>query len=97
MVTLDGEVKGQHAGLMYYTIGQRQGLGIGGGGDSQEPWFVVGKDLATNTLYVGQGFHHPALYATSLDASEIHFTTNEPMPKNSSVQRNSVIVSKTFL
>ncbi|MGC2984945.1 tRNA 2-thiouridine(34) synthase MnmA [Enterococcus faecium] len=81
MVTLDGEVKGQHAGLMYYTIGQRQGLGIGGGGDSQEPWFVVGKDLATNTLYVGQGFHHPALYATSLDASEIHFTTNEPMPK----------------
>ena len=81
MVTLDGEVKGQHAGLMYYTIGQRQGLGIGGGGDSQEPWFVVGKDLATNTLYVGQGFHHPALYATSLDASQIHFTTNEPMPK----------------
>ncbi|OWW62934.1 thiouridylase [Enterococcus hirae 67-03-C5] len=81
MVTLDGEVKGQHAGLMYYTIGQRQGLGIGGGGASQEPWFVVGKDLATNTLYVGQGFHHPALYATSLDASEIHFTTNEPMPK----------------
>lgn len=43
MVTLNGEVKGQHAGLMYYTIGQRQGLGIGGGGDSQEPWFVVGK------------------------------------------------------
>ena len=81
MVTLDGEVKGQHAGLMYYTIGQRQGLGIGGGGASQEPWFVVGKDLATNTLYVGQGFHHPALSATSLDASEIHFTTNEDMPK----------------
>ncbi|MCQ4504088.1 tRNA 2-thiouridine(34) synthase MnmA, partial [Vibrio parahaemolyticus] len=81
MVTLDGEVKGQHAGLMYYTIGQRQGLGIGGGGASQEPWFVVGKDLATNTLYVGQGFHHPALYATSLDESEIHFTTNEHMPK----------------
>ena len=81
MQTLDGEVMGEHIGLMYYTIGQRQGLGIGGGGDSQEPWFVVGKDLATNTLYVGQGFHHPALYATSLDASEIHFTTNEPMPK----------------
>ena len=73
MVTLDGEVKGQHAGLMYYTIGQRQGLGIGGGGDSQEPWFVVGKDLATNTLYVGQGFHHPALYATS-SVSYTHLT-----------------------
>ncbi|WP_461198778.1 tRNA 2-thiouridine(34) synthase MnmA [Enterococcus sp. N249-2] len=77
MVTLDGEVKGQHDGLMYYTIGQRQGLGIGGGGATQEPWFVVGKDLATNTLYVGQGFHHPALYADRLEASQIHFTTAE--------------------
>src|SRR5699024_9797468 len=80
MVTLDGEVKGQHDGLMYYTIGQRQGLGIGGGGKSQEPWFVVGKDLATNTLFVGQGFDHPALYADRLDASDIHFTTNEAKP-----------------
>ncbi|WEG73126.1 tRNA 2-thiouridine(34) synthase MnmA [Vagococcus intermedius] len=74
MVTEDGEVKGQHAGLMYYTIGQRQGLGIGGGGKTQEPWFAIGKDLKTNTLYVGQGFHHPLLYATHLDASEMHFT-----------------------
>ncbi|MBL1223939.1 tRNA 2-thiouridine(34) synthase MnmA [Enterococcus sp. BWR-S5] len=81
MVTEDGEIKGQHDGLMYYTIGQRQGLGIGGGGKTQEPWFVIGKDLATNTLYVGQGFHHPTLYATHLDASEIHFTTNSERPK----------------
>lgn len=80
MVTLEGEVKGQHDGLMYYTIGQRQGLGIGGGGKTQEPWFVVGKDLATNTLYVGQGFHHPALYADHLDASDIHFTTTQEQP-----------------
>lgn len=58
MVTEEGEIKGQHDGLMYYTIGQRQGLGIGGGGKTQEPWFVIGKDLTTNTLYVGQGFHH---------------------------------------
>ena len=78
MVTLDGQVKGDHAGLMYYTIGQRQGLGIGGGqGESSEPWFVVGKELATNTLLVGQGFHHEHLYATSLEASDIHFTNNE--------------------
>ncbi|MDT2829420.1 tRNA 2-thiouridine(34) synthase MnmA [Vagococcus carniphilus] len=78
MVTLDGQVKGDHAGLMYYTIGQRQGLGIGGGqGESSEPWFVVGKELATNTLLVGQGFHHEHLYATSLEANDIHFTTNE--------------------
>ena len=55
MKTLDGEVKGEHFGLMNYTIGQRRGLGIGGDAKSNEPWFVVGKDLATNTLLVGQG------------------------------------------
>ena len=81
MVTLDGVDMGGHDGLMYYTIGQRQGLGIGGTGNGNEPWFVVGKDLATNTLYVGQGFHNPALYADALDASAIHFTFNAPMPK----------------
>src|SRR5699024_2633520 len=52
MKTLAGEVKGEHDGLMYYTIGQRQGLGIGGAG---EPWFVVGKNLEENVLYVEQG------------------------------------------
>ena len=82
MVTLDGDVKGDHAGLMYYTIGQRQGLGIGGGkGENSEPWFVVGKELETNTLLVGQGFHHEHLYATSLEASEVHFTVETPMEK----------------
>lgn len=74
MVTLDGKVMGEHAGLMYYTIGQRHGLGIGGGGELDEPWFVIGKDLKTQTLYVGQGFHHPQLYADYLEASDVHFT-----------------------
>ena len=46
MKTLDGEVKGEHFGLMNYTIGQRRGLGIGGDAKSNEPWFVVGKDLS---------------------------------------------------
>ena len=50
------EVKGKHDGLMYYTIGQRQGLGIGGAG---EPWFVVGKNLEENILYVEQGDNNP--------------------------------------
>lgn len=81
MMTLDGEVKGDHAGLMYYTIGQRQGLGIGGGGDSNDPWFVIGKDLETQTLYVGQGFHHPDLYSDYLEASDLHFTVDTPMPR----------------
>ncbi|EUJ23114.1 tRNA-specific 2-thiouridylase MnmA [Listeria grandensis FSL F6-0971] len=55
MKTLGGKVMGKHDGLMYHTIGQRHGLGIGGDGD---PWFVVGKDLANNVLFVEQGFHH---------------------------------------
>ncbi|MCG3399063.1 tRNA 2-thiouridine(34) synthase MnmA [Staphylococcus massiliensis] len=70
MVTLDGEVKGKHTGLMYYTIGQRHGLGIGGDGD---PWFVVGKNLDDNVLYVEQGFHHDALYSDYLIASDVSF------------------------
>ena len=76
-MTLDGREMGEHMGLMYYTIGQRQGLGIGGtAGTSNEPWFVIGKDQATQTLYVGQGYHHDNLYSEYLEASEIHFTTD---------------------
>ncbi|MBA8771646.1 MULTISPECIES: tRNA 2-thiouridine(34) synthase MnmA [Staphylococcus] len=70
MQTLTGEKKGQHTGLMYYTIGQRHGLGIGGDG---EPWFVVGKNLEQNILYVEQGFHHDALYSDYLIASDVSF------------------------
>lgn len=77
MMTLDGRVMGEHMGLMYYTIGQRQGLGIGGtAGTSNEPWFVIGKDQTTQTLYVGQGYHHDNLYSEYLEASEVHFTTD---------------------
>lgn len=80
MMTLDGIEMGTHAGLMYYTIGQRGGLGIGGqhGQNDSQPWFVVGKDLANNILYVGQGFHHEHLYSTSLTASQLSFTHDMP-------------------
>ncbi|MFD1483742.1 tRNA 2-thiouridine(34) synthase MnmA [Lacticaseibacillus baoqingensis] len=77
MMTTDGTVMGHHDGLMYYTIGQRSGLGIGGNSENSEPWFVVGKDLAKNVLYVGQGFNNPHLMATSLDASGMNFFTGQ--------------------
>ena len=75
MHTLEGEVKGHHDGLMYYTLGQRQGLGIGGAG---EPWFVVAKDLDKNILYVGQGYHHPALYSHGLVAENVSWINYKP-------------------
>lgn len=78
METFDGQVMGQHDGLMYYTLGQRHGLGIGGDG---EPWFVLGKDLQRNVLYVGQGFHHDALYSTALSAVKMNFTTDKELPQ----------------
>lgn len=69
MVTPDGRIVGRHDGLAYYTIGQRQGLGIGGAG---EPWFVAGKDMAANRLLVVQGHDHPLLLqgrAVAMDLS----------------------------
>ncbi|MBC1456583.1 tRNA 2-thiouridine(34) synthase MnmA [Listeria newyorkensis] len=76
MKTLDGKVMGKHDGLMYHTIGQRHGLGIGGDGD---PWFVVGKDLANNVLFVEQGFHHDSLYSDSLVATDMSFVSDRPV------------------
>lgn len=80
MQTLDGEVKGTHDGLMYYTIGQRHGLGIGG---SREPWFVVGKNLKDNILYVAQGFDNELLYSDAIIATNVNWVSdrkpNEPI------------------
>jgi tRNA-uridine 2-sulfurtransferase len=79
MRTLSGEYKGRHEGLMYYTIGQRHGLGIGGSGTG-EPWFVVGKDLEKNILYVEQGANHPSLYSQGLFASDVHWVSEREKP-----------------
>jgi tRNA-uridine 2-sulfurtransferase len=69
MRTPEGRRVGAHQGLMYYTLGQRQGLGIGGSRDgSGAPWFVVGKDLNANTLIVAQGHDHPMLLSHALSA-----------------------------
>jgi tRNA-specific 2-thiouridylase len=70
--TTGGTVLGRHHGLMFYTVGQRQGLGIGGqrqGGG--EPWYVAAKDLANNRLVVVQGRDHVALYREQLTATNL--------------------------
>jgi tRNA-specific 2-thiouridylase len=77
--TPDGEQLGEHTGLMFHTIGQRQGLGIGGRrGGSGEPWYVAGKDLEHNTLIVVQGRDHPALFHRRLRAASPHWIAGEP-------------------
>ena len=70
--SLEGEFLGRHQGLMYHTIGQRQGLGIGGLADHDDaPWYVVGKDLERNVLLVAQGNDNPALFKPALFAREV--------------------------
>lgn len=80
MVTPDGEKVGRHDGLMYYTLGQRRGLGIGGRGDGRS-FFVVDKDLKKNQLIVAQGEDHPLLYSRAAMASQATFI-GEPLPEN---------------
>ncbi len=79
ITTADGEVIGEHSGLMYYTIGQRQGLGIGGLQNYDDrPWFVAEKDLATNALIVVQGTDNPALFKPSLVAGQLNWLRSPP-------------------
>ena len=73
-----GKVIGTHDGLMYYTLGQRRGLGIGGRSDGTgESWFVIGKDLSRNLLIVQQG-EHDELFSTSLDAESVNWIAGAP-------------------
>lgn len=74
----EGRVIGRHDGLMFHTIGQRQGLGIGGPG---EPWFVVDKDVGSRKLIAVQGKHHPLLYASALTFSELTTISGKPISK----------------
>lgn len=78
--TETGEIIGQHQGLMYYTIGQRKGIGIGGLKTSaDEPWYVLEKDLARNVLIVGQGHDNPRLLTSSLVCSQLHWVARHVM------------------
>jgi tRNA-uridine 2-sulfurtransferase len=72
--TTDGKTVGTHDGVWYYTLGQRQGLGIGGiKGTSEEPWYVVGKEISKNILYITQGHDHPLLFSQSLRTKNAHW------------------------
>jgi tRNA-specific 2-thiouridylase len=74
----DGQHIGRHQGLMYYTLGQRKGLGIGGQAGAEEtPWFVVAKDLKRNRLVVAQGHDHPMLLAPGLEAGQLHWIADK--------------------
>ena len=86
-----GRVIGHHVGLSFYTLGQRQGLGIGGlkqkgaqrGGGEHAPWFVARKDMANNTLWVVQGHDHPWLQSWQLHADDVSWTAGfAPDPGN---------------
>lgn len=81
--TPEGEVIGKHNGLMYHTLGQRKGLGIGGRQDaSEEPWFTLDKDLERNVLIVGQGHEHPLLMSHSLVADKLDWVAGEAPSDN---------------
>ncbi len=74
--TDSGEVIGDHQGLMYYTLGQRQGIGIGGTKNYGEaPWYVVHKDLERNVLVVGQGAQHPMLFSQAIESHQIFWVS----------------------
>ncbi|MEO6972100.1 MAG: tRNA 2-thiouridine(34) synthase MnmA, partial [Rhodoferax sp.] len=90
-----GRVLGQHQGLSFYTLGQRQGLGIGGvkergaqrGAGDHAPWFVARKDMAHNTLWVVQGHDHPWLLSSSLVADDASWVAGAAPVSGDAVQR----------
>ena len=84
MVSPEGETVGHHDGLMYYTLGQRRGLGIGGRGDGRS-WFVIGKDLERNRLLVVQGEDHPMLYSTRSVAEDVTWVGEAPVKEGETI------------
>lgn len=79
IMTMSGEMIGEHDGLMYYTLGQRKGIGIGGLKESDDqPWYVVKKDVLNNILFVAQGHDSPHLYTSQLYAADLTWITSTP-------------------
>lgn len=87
--TLDGKTVGRHEGLMYYTLGQRKGLGVGGTSENTDRWFVVRKDLGNNTLYVNNG-ECPEMYTREVVTRGFNWIGEKPVRDNDSLPRNPV-------
>ena len=85
MVDPEGHEVGRHDGLMYYTLGQRRGLGIGGCGDGRS-WFVIGKDLTKNQLLVAQGEDHPMLYSNHCLGTDVTWIGDAPIQEGETMQ-----------
>jgi tRNA-specific 2-thiouridylase len=84
--TAEGEVIGTHQGLMYHTLGQRKGLGIGGlKNSSEDPWYVVEKDLLRNVLVVAQGAEHPRLMSQGMTVNQLHWVDRKGPANNSKI------------
>ncbi len=93
----EGKIIGQHSGLMYHTLGQRKGIGIGGLSDSSEqPWYVVAKDLERNVLIVGQGHEHPLMQSYGLIASQWHWVNEKNISNSFSCTAKSRYRQKDF-
>ncbi|HEU0307432.1 MAG TPA: tRNA 2-thiouridine(34) synthase MnmA, partial [Lysobacter sp.] len=79
MRTPDGRVLGEHAGVFYFTLGQREGLNLGGvRGFEPAPWYVVGKDVANNVLYIDQGADSPFLRSQVVWSEAAHWIADAP-------------------
>jgi tRNA-specific 2-thiouridylase len=80
IISVDGQDLGTHQGLMYHTLGQRKGLGIGGQKEgSEDPWYVVDKDMTNNLLIVAQGHEHPRLMSVGLIAQQLHWVDRQTL------------------
>ena len=86
IVDTQGNIIGQHQGITFFTIGQRQGLGIGGiTSASEDPWYVVDKRIQSNELVVAQGSEHPALYSDGLIIENMHWINENPIDSGTTV------------
>lgn len=80
IVTVDGQIVGHHQGLIYYTLGQRKGIGIGGTNTgNKEPWYVVDKDLNNNWLIIAQGNKHPRIMSAGFIANQLHWVNRKQL------------------